>query len=695
MNKWYRAAVRAPWLLLIILSLIGAAQGVSKAAVDRGITRHDLAGLLDPAAATVPADFIRPGLVFSIKGVTITGQTVAVHFTMVDSSGVALDRLGVDTAGTVSTSFVMGYIPKGQEAQTIPLYSNYFLNTVTATTGGATATQPTGDSGGTYTTNADGDYVYTFGKQLPAGFDQTVTNTVAIYGSRNLTSFGLLTYYANTEYNFVPNGSPVTVTRQIVQNAACNQCHDPLSAHGGSRQDTALCILCHQPQNSDPNTGNNLDFTTMIHKIHMGASLPTTVAGGQYEIVGFGGAVSNFSTVVFPQYVGACTVCHQGAPQSNAYLNNPSRRACGACHDDVNFATGLNHVNLPEPDDTECAQCHVPKGENEFDASITGAHVNPLFSSQLPGTTYKLISATGKAGGSPTVVFSITDSKGNVIKPSAMSSLSLVMSGPTTDYGLAQNGTAAYISETATGATATGNNWTYTFTNKIPATATGTYAIGIEGYVNITINPGTVISQVVRDSGSPVVTYFSVDGSTVVPRRTVVTEANCDTCHGTLNAHGGFRRNVQYCILCHNPNGTDAPTRPAADLPAETIHFKELIHKVHNSANLVSTYTIYGFGGSVNNFNSILFPGNTQDCVKCHAAGTQNVPLPNGVLNTQTAREWITPTTQPMTAACTACHDDKASSAHALGNTSSILGESCDVCHGASGAYAVSTVHVP
>ena len=318
-----------------------------------------------------------------------------------------------------------------------------------------------------------------------------------------------------------------------------------------------------------------------------------------------------------------------------------------------------------------------------------------MFSAQLPGTTYKLISATGAAGKSPTVVFSITNAAGAVIPPSSMSSLSLVMSGPTLDYGALQNGTAAYISETATAAAASGSNWTYTFTNKIPATATGTYAIGIEGYVNITINPGTVISQVVRDSGSPQVIYFSVDGSAVVPRRTVVTEANCDTCHYVLNAHGGFRRNVTYCVLCHNPNQTDAPTRPAADLPVETVHFKELIHKVHNSANLVSTYTIYGFGGSVNNFNSILFPGNTQDCVKCHAAGTQNVPLPAGVLNTQTAREWITPTTQPMTAACTACHDDQATSVHALSNTSTVLGESCDVCHGVSAAYAVSTVHVP
>src|ERR1022692_227356 len=524
MNKWYRVAVRAPWLLLVILSLIGAAQGVSVAAVDRGLSRHDLASLLDPAAAS--ANFVRPGLNFNIVGVTITGQTVAVHFTVTDSAGVPLDRNGVNTAGTVSTSFVIGYIPTAQaSAQTIPVYNNYFLNTVTSVDGKTTGTQATSASGGTYTSTADGDYVYTFSKLLPVGFDQTVTHTVAMYGSRSLTSFGLLTYYANTEYSFVPNGSKVTVTRQIVQNAACNQCHDPLSAHGGSRQDVALCILCHEPQTVDPNTGNNLDFTVMIHSIHMGSSLATVVAGGKYQVIGFNNSVSDFSGVVFPQYVGTCKVCHQGAPQSGVYLTNPSRRACGACHNDVNFATGLNHVNLPESDDSQCTQCHIPKGVNEFDASITGAHVNPMFSSQLPGTTFKLISATGAAGKSPTVVFSVTDARGNAIPRCTMSSLSLVLAGPTADYGVLQNGTAAYLSESVlTAATASGSNWTYTFKGTVPAGATGSYAVGIEGYKNITINPGTVISQVVRDAGMSQVAYFSVDGTPVAPRRVVVTE---------------------------------------------------------------------------------------------------------------------------------------------------------------------------
>jgi OmcA/MtrC family decaheme c-type cytochrome len=96
----------------------------------------------------------------------------------------------------------------------------------------------------------------------------------------------------------------------------------------------------------------------------------------------------------------------------------------------------------------------------------------------------------------------------------------------------------------------------------------------------------------------------------------------------------------------------------------------------------------------VNNFNAIAFPGNTQDCVKCHASGTQEVPLAATVLPTVTPREWINPTTQPITAACTACHDDKSTSAHALVNTST-LGEACAVCHSPTAAFAVDTVHVP
>jgi len=46
----------------------------------------------------------------------------------------------------------------------------------------------------------------------------------------------------------------------------------------------------------------------------------------------------------------------------------------------------------------------------------------------------------------------------------------------------------------------------------------------------------------------------------------------------------------------------------------------------------------------------------------------------------------------PITAACTGCHADLPSAAHAVANTDS-LGESCTVCHRAGAEFAVGQVH--
>jgi len=52
-------------------------------------------------------------------------------------------------------------------------------------------TQAAGDSGGTLTTVAVGEYIYTFKNKAPAGFDPTLTNRIAVYGSRSLTAYDL------------------------------------------------------------------------------------------------------------------------------------------------------------------------------------------------------------------------------------------------------------------------------------------------------------------------------------------------------------------------------------------------------------------------------------------------------------------------------------------------------------------------
>ncbi len=63
--------------------------------------------------------------------------------------------------------------------------------------------------------------------------------------------------------------------------------------------------------------------------------------------------------------------------------------------------------------------------------------------------------------------------------------------------------------------------------------------------------------------------YFSVDGSAVAPRRTVVAETNCNQCHVHLTLHGNRRNKPEYCVLCHNPSNTDASTRATATVAAD------------------------------------------------------------------------------------------------------------------------------
>jgi len=686
--------------------------------------------------------FVRPGLVISIVSAKITADgTISVDYKLTDPNGAPLDRSGIVTPGAVSLSFLAAYIPKGQEQ-----YTSYIVRMATAPSG-ATATQAAADSGGTTQTLSTGEYIYTFATKAPSGFDATATHRVGIYGSRNLTEFNLGTNYADTTYDFVPTGGK-PAPRDIVRTADCNQCHGlpngltsttgsaGLAAHGGSRRDVQLCIICHQPQTSDPDTGNPLDMRVFIHKIHMGSSLPSVQSGKPYQIIGFQNSVTDWSTVVYPADVRRCQTCHNpqnGAAQSTAWLTEPTAAACGSCHDNVNFATGANHPGGPQVSDKQCALCHIPQGELEFDASILGAHTIPDQSTTIPGLNFTLTKVTnGGAGQKPSVTFTVRDNKGNGIPlgtfKTGSGSLSLTMAGPTSDYGYTSFGsdvsTPGYVTESVVNSASCSNDGTcmYTFTHAVPANATGTYAIGIEGRLTATLLPGTVTQMNVNYGGKNQVIYFAVDGSAVAPRRSVVALSNCNSCHAFLEVHGSLRNNTEYCVFCHNPSDTDAARRAMATnpadraLPPQGINFAMMVHKIHTGLNLKANfnqdYVIVGFAGSHNSFGvafasvpasipntGVRFPAmgptgavqDTAQCYVCHANGSQAVlPIgknpvvdPQGLLNPAPA----------TTSACTACHLNQSTFAHASANTDPKFGESCDVCHAAGAAFDATQVH--
>ncbi len=722
-----RSKFKVSGIIPVLLLMAGSVALVGSSKKPYSI--HEKAYYADQALV----QFVRPGLNITINSAQISSSgQISVIYTLSDPMELPLDASGQATPGVITLAYVAAYIPAGKE--------QYVAITTEQATGKAlgTITRPFFEipafGGGTPAMSlGSGQYKYTFTATAPSGFDPTTTYTVAVDGNRDLTAFNLGTNYAGTTYSFVPNGSKVTLTRDVIRTQSCNRCHDQLAFHGGYAHAIEMCVLCHQPQNADPVTGNLLDLKVMAHKIHMGSQLPSvngyktstqTFPPTPYQIIGYQNSVNDFSTVVDPADPRRCEVCHDqttGAAQANAFMTKPSRLACGACHDNVNFATGDNHPGGFQSDDSECANCHMPQGEHPFDSSILGAHVvendtpaaypanpNPLISSVV-------VTITGvtnhQAGQKPTVAFTVKDINGKPLALSALEDLNFNMAGPTTDYGYTSFGsdvtTPGYVTEDGTlGTCDASGNCTYAFQHAIPAGATGTYAIGAESEILENILQNTNQAQTV-ESGTPnSIFYFSVDGTPVVNRRTVVAETNCNQCHVHLTLHGNRRNDPQYCVFCHNPSDTDFSQRPAGQT-AQTINLAVMVHRIHDGVNVVADggkpFVVAGFGGSTHDFSGVLYPAMspdgqatyTQNCQMCHtqvnSVNTEEI-LPIGLNQVTDPQGWYTPI-QATASACSGCHVAKDASAHFRAQTDPTLGESCDVCHGSGAQFAVDAMH--
>ena len=682
-----RSRSRASMGLFLVLMLM-AGSVVLLSSTKSPFSTRGKASFANPAAL----NFVRPGVAIQITNVQFTaGSPLTVNYKLVDPKGALLDQTGVQTPGAISVRYILSYIPASTPN------GQYVNITTTKNTSvpGNTVDAPGTDSGGKLVTNSDGSYGYTFKTAVPSTVPVGSTITVGMTASRNLTDFDLGTDYDNATSSIVVGGGTPAV-RELVTTATCNKCHSQIAFHGGSRRSMDICVLCHVPGYINPQTGNSIDMKVMFHKIHMGENLPSVKAGTPYQINGSHGN-NDYSDVAFPANPNTCQACHTSdAKQATLFTTTPTAAACGSCHDDVNFASGVNHLGGPQADDNQCANCHIPQGESDFDASILGAHVNPNQSSLLPGIQGTILSVTNTAPGQkPVVAFQVKDKTGATIPLSAFSQknyrLALVLAGPTSDYvGINAHG---YVSENPVPTAAlSGDTYTYTFNTAIPADATGTYTIGMEGRRYDTVLAGTTKARAIEYGMKNVVFNFSVDGSAVSPRRAVVALSKCDSCHYNLSLHGENRNQIEQCVLCHNPIESDAVMRPAdgSANPPESVDFALMIHRIHSGPNQSRDFTIYGFGGSKNNFNDVGYPGDLTNCEQCHIAGTYVLPIGASAKINDT-RGYINPV-YPTTGACLGCHASVDAASHALVNTTS-LGESCSVCHGPNGDYSVAKVH--
>jgi len=495
----------------------------------------------------------------------------------------------------------------------------------------------------------NGQYRYTFGTDItdPAAtvgnisYDPSQTHRVAM----QISGFPA----TNPIHNFRPDGSPITLEREIVKIENCNSCHNKLALHGGGRIDTKYCVTCHNPGSTDADTGNTVDFKVMVHKIHHGENLPSVAFGpdliegtgddgtGVYQIIGYGGSVHDYSTVVFPQDIRNCTKCHDGTDpdttQGDNWKTQISMQACGSCHDNIDFSKDGSAAGANDPlghpggivsDNSECVTCHA---SGRIAGSIEESHALPV---NVAVSKYKfnILEVCGTPVPvdpgdldpnctigplTPTVKFSVSDPTGGVHgygsdydvvndpEFGAGASLNILTAWDSSDYNNdggagSRPARANSLSLSNIKATATDNmDGSFEVTlAALPGTLTGgSGAVAMEGHPRgeSVVGSGTFdISVPVRGE----VAYFGINGEPMVERRVAVDIAGkCDNCHRLLSLHGSNRSdNAQLCVMCHNPRNTDIQRRditvpgvpdvsPLDGKTEEAIDFKILIHSIH------------------------------------------------------------------------------------------------------------------
>lgn len=612
---------------------------------------------------------------------------------------IATSELGevVPLVELTTAQFLIAYLENDTPEYSSAAYASYFTRTE-APEGLPSATQATYDGNGLngLIANDDGTYTYKCLSPLPADYDPSETHAVG--GQFRRTSlFDGNVYVANAVLEFRPDGNPILQTRDIVATASCNDCHTRLSLHGDVRRDVRLCILCHNPGSTDANSGNTVDMPVMIHKIHMGAELPSVQAGEPYQIIGYRDSVHDYSSVVFPQDIRNCTSCHRqdaGVAQPDSYLTKPSMAACGACHDRIWFgepdATPEGFENHPldfeQEDDHMCAVCHPAEGSGL--APIREAHLTTAEVPENPGLNLQITQVNANsADGTLAIDFTATYGDGSPITDlSALASVGSIVAWPSWEYEQYYSEAITMASPTLDSTNAASGAYRYTFTNLLPLDPGLSFGIVMTGRIRFDLDG---VQQTIGLADNSL-TYFTIDGSEPVERRPVVDEEQCAKCHSEIRAHGEQRVGVDACVMCHHTTQTDLARRPAEALPAETVNFKDMIHRIHRGHALENGYTVYGFGGTAHDFSHVGFPGRLEKCSICHGDNSVDLPLAQEVLPTVYEGQTIL----PERAACTSCHDSLMANVHATIATDIAAGiESCVVCHGADADDAVATVH--
>ena len=205
-----------------------------------------------------------------------------------------------------------------------------------------------------------------------------------------------------------------------------------------------------------------------------------------------------------------------------------------------------------------------------------------------PGLVITTKSAQVAADGAITVTYTVADPKGLPLDAVGITTPGTIPLSFVAAY--IPNGQQQYVAYTTVnqagsdaGGTTTkiaDGQYQYVFRTKAPSgfDASATHTIGIYGSRNLTeFNLGTNYASTTFN--------FVPNGSPVTDVRDVIKTESCNKCHDQLSAHGGSRRGIEMCVLCHTPETVDPDT-------GNTVDLKVMAHKIHMGEQLPSVQAI-------------------------------------------------------------------------------------------------------
>jgi len=510
-----------------------------------------------------------------------------------------------------------------------------------------------------------------------------------------------------------------TAENPVVTKTQCAACHEgtisgkmymahvdvgrsPVGNWSLDYQPTTSCLSCHNNDgyaayNDASVTGGKVPdpIVRRVHGVHMGEGLKSA-----FNTNSVNGDFRAYTPVVFPFDVRNCTKCHV----DDRWKTQPSRLACGSCHDNVWFGPAPAPAGLVAHDggkqltDKLCAVCHdtdyitekhkvtPPAPKSTAELAITGPANGKFYTAgDKPIVTVKLRDAATQAIVSPANIAEPVISTN--IQPNEWNRANFFVSGPRALTVPVLTTASASTNKTASTASndlrvrlkATNEDPAVTRTAEainyqladVAGLATGTYTIYLEA----------------RQASSGISTTAFLNfqvGSTNI-ESSITPASACISCHGDTRIHATSRAlpmNTDLCKNCHDYEhqltGKTSWTNSQWGFGVSPIVRR--VHGLHYGRYVDKP--LENGGGA---FAEIIFPMDVRNCTKCHA-DTKNTT-------------W---NEKPSRLACMACHDSDAALAHGNLMTydptpgdpwSGDETESCEICHGKDAEFSAKAVH--